>query len=290
MLREGLRAEIPLVFDLAARSRRPSVGEMAPALAALGAFGAESLTSALIRTAQSASVLLFGVFPLRSAEPITIVAYAVGTVFAFGSARWRGAAAAIFLFAVLWSVQFWLGVPSRQLFCERNGTPCGVLALAAQGVWPQVAGIALGIIAQRAVRHGAPGISALAVGVGLAGLAFPIARLAIVPFVGATPTGPSASEALNWIIAAQALGAAALGVVVGRFGHWRALDAIAIAVLYIGPWLPQIRSFQDVPRPFTLAVDWMLMTPVLYAAVALVALAVGSLRSRYFATTTPTIP
>jgi hypothetical protein len=68
-----------------------------------------------------------------------------------------------------------------------------------------------------------------------------LARAAIVPFLGANATGHAGSEALNWIIAAQALGAAALGLVVGLFGRWRAADAIVVAAFYIGPWLPQVR-------------------------------------------------
>jgi len=290
VLREGLRAEIPAVFDLAARARRPSVHRMTPALAALGALGVESLTSASIHSVQGVSVFLFGVFPFRSAEPITVAAYGLGTLFAFGSARWRGVAAAVILFAILWIEQFGLSIPARQTFCQLSGTTCDLWALAFAGLWPQLVGVVLGILAGRAVHQGAPGISALVLGVGVGSLAFPVARLAIVPFVGANPTGPSAYEALNWIIAAQALGAAALGLVVGLFGRWRVADAIVIGIFYLGPWLPQLRTFQDVPRPFALAVDWMLMTPVLYAAVALIALLISSIAPRYFATSTPTIP
>ena len=130
MLREGLRAEIPAIFDLAARARRPAVARMAPALAGLGALGAEALTGALLRSVHGVAVLVFGLFPFRSAEPITVVAYAVGMLFAFGSARWRGVAAAVLLFAVIWSEQFALSIPGSQLFCERSGTRCDLLAMA----------------------------------------------------------------------------------------------------------------------------------------------------------------
>jgi hypothetical protein len=290
VLREGLRAEIPAVFDLAARARRPSVRRMPPALAALSAFGAQSLTVALIHTVQGVSVLAFGLFPVRSPEAITVVASAVGVLFAFGSARWRGVAAATLLFAVLWIEQFWLAIPGNQLFCERSGTRCDPWATALAGLWPQVLGIALGLVAGRLVRPGAPGTSALAVGVGLTSLAFPIVRLAIVPFVGSSPTGQSALDALNWVIAAQMLGAAVLGLVVGYFGRWRVTDVVVIAVLFVGPWLPQLRTIQDAPRPFIFAIDWTLVTPVLFVAVALLGLGVGSIAARYFATRTPTIP
>lgn len=288
MLREGLRAEIPAVFDLAARARRPSVRLMSPALAALGAVGAQSLTTALFHTAQG--VYVFGIILFRGQEPITVIAFAVGALFAFGSARWRGVGAAIVLFAVLWIEQFWLAIPGNQLFCERSGTRCDLVATAFAGLWPQVLGIALGLVAGRVVRQGAPGISGLAVGVGLAGLALPVARLAIIPFVGPNPTGESGFYALNWIIAAQTLGAAVLGLVLGYFGRWRIADAVVIAAFFLGPWLPQLRTFQDAPRPFIFAIDWTLWTPVLYAAVALLALATGAVIARYFATRTPTIP
>lgn len=290
MLREGLRAEIPFVFDLATRARRPSVGRMSPALAALGALGARSLATALALSVQGGSVLAFGVFPFRSIDAITVVAVGVGIAFAFGSARWRGVIAAVLLFGILWIEQFWLAIPGNQLFCERSGTRCDLLASAVAGLWPPILGTGLGLVAGRMVRPGAPGISALAVGVGLTALAFAIVRLAIVPFVGSSPTGQSAREALNWIVAAQALGAAVLGLVVGYFGRWRVADVVLIAVFFVGPWLPQLRTFQDVPRPFNFAIDWTLVTPLLYAAIALLVFAAGSVAARYFATRTPTMP
>ena len=285
MLREGLRAEIPFVFELAARARRPVVLRMSPALAALGAVGARSLTTALVLSLQGGSVLAFGAFPFRAPEAITVVAVAVGAAFAFGSARWRGVVAAVLLFAVLWIEQFWLAIP----FCER-GPRCDLLASAVAGLWPLLLGTVVGVAAGRMVRPGASGISALGVGLGLIGLAYAIVRLAILPFVGTSPTGQSALEALNWIIAVQALGAAVLGLVVGYFGRWRVADVLLIVVFYVGPWLPQLRTFQDAPRPFTFAIDWTLVTPVLYAAIALLGLVAGSVAARYFATRTPTIP
>jgi len=290
MLREGLRAEIPFVFDLAGRARRPAVLRMSPALAALGALGARSLTTALAFSIQGAFVLAFGIFPFRAPEAITVVAVAVGVALAFGSARWRGVGAAVLLFAILWIEQFWLAIPGNLLFCERSGTRCDLWATAFAGLWPQVLGIVVGLVAGRLVSRGAPGISALAVGVGLTTLAFAIVRLAILPFVGSSPTGQSAREALNWIIAVEALGAAVLGLVVGYYGRRRVPDVVLIAVFFVGPWLPQLRTFQDAPRPLIFAIDWPLVTPVLYAAVALLGLAVGSIATRYFATRTPTIP
>jgi hypothetical protein len=290
VLREGLRAEIPFVFDLAGRARHPAVLRMSPALAAVGAFGARSLTSALAFSIQGTFVLAFGVFPFRGPEAITVVAVAIGVAFAFGSARWRGVGAAVVLFAMLWIEQFWLAVPGNLLFCERSGTRCDLWATALAGLWPLLLGTAVGLVAGRLVRPGASGISALGVGLGLTGLAYAIVRLAILPFVGTTPIGQSALEALNWIIAVQALGTAVLGVVVGYFGRWRVADVTLIVVFYLGPWLPQLRTFQDAPRPFISAIDWTLATPVLYATLAPLGWVAGTVAVRYFATRTPTIP
>ena len=161
------------MFDLAARARRPSVHRMTPALAALGV---ESMTSAFIHSVQGASVLLFGSVPFRATEAISVAAYAVGLLFAFGSARWRGSVAAVLLFAVLWVEQFWLSIPARQAFCAQSGTSCDLLALAWPGLWPGLLGVALGILAGRAVRQGAPGLSAVVLGIGVAGLAFPLGQ------------------------------------------------------------------------------------------------------------------
>ncbi len=266
---------------------------MVPALAALGALGAEALTTALLRSVQGAVVLMTGIFPFRSMESITVVAYAVGTLFAFGSGRWRGAAAAVLLFSVLWSEQFALSIPGSQLFCERTGTRCDLLALAFGGVWPQLLGIAIGIALGRAVRQGAPRIAGLAVGVGIAGLAFPIARLAIVPFVGPIPSGTAAQDALSWIIGAEALGAAALGLVAGRFGRRTIVDALIIAGFYLGPWLPQIRVWLQQSPPalgFVFERDWQLIVPIGYVVVALLGLAVGARVRDQQALSTPTTP
>ena len=112
VLREGLRAEFPAVFGIAAGLRRPAVPAMAPVLAAIGALGVESLAVAAFRTLQSAWLYAFGTFLLRSGTPDTILGYALATLFAFGSARWRGVVAAVGLFAVIWGEQFWLSGPA----------------------------------------------------------------------------------------------------------------------------------------------------------------------------------
>jgi len=261
--------------------------------AALGALGAEALTLALLRSAQGAVVLVTGTFPFRSVESITVVAYAVATLFAFGSGRWRGVAAAVLLFAVIWSEQFALSIPGNQLFCERSGTRCDLVALAFTGLWPQVLGIALGIVLGRALRQGTPRIAALAVGVGIAALAFPIARLAIVPLVGPIPSGTAAQDALSWVIGAEALGAAALGLVAGRFGRRTVVDGLIIAGFYLGPWLPQIRVWLQQSPPgigFVFARDWQLIVPIGYVVVALLGLAVGARVRDQRAVRTPTTP
>jgi hypothetical protein len=290
VLREGLRAEVPAVFDLAARARRPAVGRMSPALAAVGALGVESLTFATIRTAQSVGLYISGNYLVRNTEPLTVLGYALAMVFAFGAARWRGAAAALALFAVMWIEQFWLSAPGRQAFCDRSGTPCDLAAIDWPQLWPQLLGIALGLLAVRAVRQGGPRIAALALGIGVFALSFSIGRLAFVPFLGLAPVGEAAGGAINTVIGVQLLGALTAGLMIGAFGKRHVTDALVLVVYFIGPWSPQLRAPDLFYGPFILAIEWQFFVPVGYALVAVVGLAIGAAAARYRATRMPTIP
>ena len=263
---------------------------MAPALAAVGALGVTSLVAAVIRSAQSVGLYASGTFLLRSNEPVTIVGFALAVLFAFGAARWRGVLAAVALLGVLWIEQFWLGLPGRQTFCERSATPCDLISLSWPQLWPQLLGIVLGLIALRAVRHGGPGIAALAVGIGVFTLSFSIARLAFVPFLGVAPLGEAARAATNTIIGGQVVGALAAGVVLGSFGRRHVTDAVILVVYFIGPWAPQLRIPDLFYRPFNIAIDWPFLVPVGYSLVALIGLALGDIGARYRATRVPTIP
>jgi hypothetical protein len=292
VLREGLRAEFPAAFDLAARLKRPAVPAMNPALAAVGALGVQSLTVALVQTVVSAVVLVGPWTSLpRVHEPAIVLGYALATVFAFGSARWRGVLAAVALFAVITASGFWSNASGLQLFCERSGAPCDWAALYWPQLWPELLGIALGLLALRGVRQGGPGIAALAVAVGVSTLAFPIGRLAFVPFLGRMPVGPSATGAINTIIGFELLGALAAGVVLGSFGKRHLFDALILIVSLIGPWVAQLfMPNRFPPGGFVLWRDWQIVVPVGYALMALAGMAVGLRLTRYRATRVPTIP
>jgi hypothetical protein len=290
VLREGLRAEIPAVFDLAARSRRPVAPAMAPLLAGIGALGVESLTVAVIRTVQSAGLYATGTYPLRNSEPVLVVGYALAIIFAFGVARWRGATAAIGLFAIILIEQAVLNAPGRQTFCERSGSPCDWAAIYWPQLWPELLGITVGILAVRAVRHGGPGIAALALGIAVFVLSFSVGRLAFVPFLGAAPVGEAGREAANVVVVAELLGALAAGYVIGRFGRRHVFDAAVLIVYFLGPWSPQLRVPDLFFGGFHLEKDWQVVIPVGYALAGLIGLAVAVLQRRYFATSIPTIP
>lgn len=111
-----------------------------------------------------------------------------------------------------------------------------------------------------------------------------------MPFLGFNPVGEAARGAIDTVIAVQLAGALAAGLVVGIFGRRRLLDALLLLVFFIGPWSAQLRTFQDLTRPFIFAIDWQSVIPVGYALVALVFLGVGSAAARYRATRVPTIP
>lgn len=290
MLRQGLRAEFPAVFDVARRLRRPAVPAMAAALAAVGALGVSSLVAAAMRSVQSVGLYASGTFLLRSSEPVTVAGYAFAVIFAFGVARWRGAFAAVALFGVLWIEQFWLSLPGRQTFCERSATPCDLLSLAWPQLWPQLLGIALGLVALRAVRQGGRGIAALALGIGVFTLSFSIARLAFIPFLGVAPLGEAARGATNTIIGGQLVGALAAGMLLGWFGKRHVIDAVIILVYFVGPWSTQLRVPDLFYAGFHFERDWQLFIPVGYALVALIGLTVSVVVARYRATRLPTIP
>ena len=282
MLREGLRAEVPGLFELAARVRRPHVPAMPAWQAALGALGVEALIVAAMMTLQSAMVFASGQFLIRSRDPVTVVAYAAALVFARGAGRLRGALAAIALFAALWAGQFWVSIPGQLRFCQGAGRSCDLMAIAFGQVWPIAFGIVIGFFAHRAVRTGPPGHAALALGVGVSALVVPIARLGLMPFVGPAPTGQAAADAFRWFIGLQIIGAFAGGAIAGRFGRRHAIHALVLAVYFVGPWLPQLYMLRDTPRGvgFELARDWQLYTPVLYAAAAVVGVVLGAISAR----------
>lgn len=279
MLREGLRAEIPQLPGLVARMRLPRVPLMSPALAAVSALGVSSLVSALVRTLSAASLYLGGVYPVRSQDGITVAADALAITFAFAAARWRGVLATALLLAVLEAERLWLGAPGQQTFCERTATPCDPFGNALAQLKPPALGLALGVAAavavHRWVRPGRSGVVALLLGLGIASLVSVAALLAIVPFVGRTPTGTPAAEAFNWVIGGQAAGAVALGLIIGVLGKRPLLGAIAVIIFYIGPWSPSLRDIGAPNRGFVLSIDWRLMIPVWYAAGAIIGIGGG---------------
>jgi hypothetical protein len=278
------------VFDFAARLRRPSVTRMSPALGAVGALGVQALTNAAFRTVQSAWLYASGTYLMRNAEPITVLGFALATIFAFGSARWRGVIAAVALFGAFWLEQFALSAPGRQTFCERSGSPCDWVAIYWPQLWPQLLGIALGLLALRAVRQGGPGVAALAIGVAVSTLSFSVGRLAFIPLLGPFPVGDAARGAINTVIGMQILGALAAGAVVGTFGRRHVLDAVILVLFFIGPWSPQLRVPDVFYGGFHIERDWQTVTPVVFALVALLGLAIGALQRRYRAVSVPTIP
>ena len=263
---------------------------MAPILAGVGALGVESLTVAFVQTAQSAWLYATGTFFLRNAEPQIALAYAFAIVFAFGSARRRGVVAAIALLGLVYIEQAVLNVPGRQTFCERSGSPCDWVAVYWPQVRPQLAGIALGLLAVRSVRRGARGSAALAIGIAAFGLSFSVGRLAFVPFLGAAPVGDAARDAANIVIGTQILGALAAGLVCGAFGKRHIIDAAILVGYFVGPWSPQLRVPDLFYTGFHIEQDWRLVVPVGDALVALLGLAIGSIGSRYRTTSIPTIP
>ena len=266
------------------------VPAMTPIFAAVGAVGVESLTVAFVRTVQSAGLFATGTFVLRNNEPVIVLGYALAAAFAFRSARWRGVLAAVALSAVILIEQIALNMPGRQTFCDRSGSPCDWAAIYWPTVWPELLGIAVGVLAGRVVRRGGPGRAVLAIGIAIFVLSFSVGRLAFVPFLGFAPVGEDAREAVNILMGVQVVGALAAGFVVGSLGKRHLIDAVVLVVYFIGPWSPQLRTPDLFSFGFHIERDWQFLVPVGYALAALVGLALGATRSRYFATSTPTIP
>lgn len=253
---------------------------MAVPVTALAALGVQTLVAALITTLYYVALLMFNfAVPLR--DGITILSYAAAIALAQASARWRGVAAAMLLFAVLWLEQFALSAPGRELFCDRSGgsplqpSVCDTAALAFRQLWPIGVGVVAGALAARFLRTGPPGRLALPLGIAVYALVFPLARLATLPFGGPTPQGPPAAEAISWLISLQAAGAFAAGVLVGLLGRRVLLNALLFVAFFAGPWIPQIRLLGQVPRPFILSIDWQTFVPVGYAALALFGMLLG---------------
>lgn len=287
MLIEGLRAELPELFDVAARLRKPSIPRSHPWVAAIAALGVITLSRQLL-AATHGILLMFGLLPFRSFEATTIAAYALGSLFAFGAARWRGLATAVGIVAMLWIEQFALSIPPMQLFCARSDPSappwtCDFGVRAWNDLWPITVGVGLAIALRGGVRRGARRRRGLALAIGIGALTFPIARLAIVPFVGLTPQGPSAGAAFDWIVGVQLLSALVVGMLAGVWGRHHLLDGALIAGFYLMPWLPSLRNWLEAVQArgagFVFQPDWQVFIPVGYALAAVLGLAFGALVS-----------
>lgn len=290
MLCDGLRAELPELFDLASRLRRPSVPAMPLWAAVVGGLGARTLTAQFLIGVLSASSLVTS-FSLRTVEATTIASIAVGVLFAFGAAGSRGLLATSAVFVALWLEQFVIGLPGTQVFCSRSGplalshftATCDPLLLALNGLWPIAVGIALGVAVRKLVSHGVPGVSALVLAIGGWALFFAALRVPLAIVVGPAPeVGPGGTvlDAFNWFAAASALGAVGLGYVAGRWGRRHLFDAAALLAFYILPWVTQARLLWDTPEPFRDQLQWQMFTPVIFALAALSGLVIGALVQR----------
>jgi len=257
---------------------------MSPALAAVSALGVSSLVLALVRTFSAAALYIAGVYPVRGPDGITVAADALAVTFAFAAARWRGVLATALLIAVLEAEPLWLSAPGQQVFCARTATPCDPFEMALAQSKPAMLAVALGVAAavvlHRWVRPGRSGVVSLLLGLGIAALVSVAARLAIVPFIGRAPVGTPAADAFNWVIGGQAVGAVALGLIIGLLGKRPLLGAIAVLIFYLGPWSPSLRDIGAPKRGFVLSIDWRLMIPVWYAAGAIVGIGAGLLLRR----------
>jgi hypothetical protein len=286
VLIEGLRAELPEVFALAKRIRRPIVPRMPAWAAALGGLGVRAMTFQLLTGALSL-VWAFGLPSFRTFEATTVIAYSAGAFVAFESAGWRGFLAMAGLATVLWAEQPALSIPSTLEFCansdvaelQRQGFRCDIPGQVVSGFWPIALGLALGALGRDRVRQGARGWSVLAIAFGVSALVYPIARLAIVPIVGLIPRGQSAGEVFPWIVGAQVVGALGLGVIVGFWGRRHILDGAVIGAFYLLPWVRQFVLWrQDAAfRGFVFDVDWQAFVPVGWTLSALLGLVGGRL-------------
>lgn len=283
MLIEGLRAELPELFALAARLRPLAVPRMPLWAVVLGALGVRALTAQLLAGAHGV-LSLFGLLELRTVEATTIASYAAATLFAFGAARWRGVAATVAALTLLSLGQLALAAPGRQLFCDRAGPGapgdvCDTSALLAARVWPLLVGIGLGLLARRIVRRGRSGTSALALAVGVGAL-LGAAQSAIVPLVWPIPAPAEADLLLTWSVGAWMASAVVVGLVAGWWGRRHLLDAVVLVAYALAPWVLSLRSLLDARAAGAAVSDWRVFTPVGYAVSAILALAVAAVIRR----------
>lgn len=284
MLIEGLRAELPELFALAARLRPLTVPRMPLWAVVLGALGVRALTAQLLAGAHSV-LSLFGLLEFRTVEATTIASYAAATLFAFGAARWRGVAAAVAALTLLSVGQLALAAPGRQLFCDRAGPGapgdvCDTSALLVARAWPLVVGIGLGLLARRIVRRGPSGTSALALAVGAGALLAGAAQSAIVPLVLPIPAPAEADLLLTWSVVAWMASAVVVWLVAGWWGRRHLLDAAVLVAYALAPWVLSLRSLLDARVAGAAVSDWRVFAPVGYAACAILALAVAAVIRR----------
>lgn len=259
---EGLRAEFPELFALAARSPRPTVPLAGPLVAALYGLGARWLVGGLLEGVVNVSLTLATPTfetqpPIRETIALLAVAAAVSVARRSGGIR-----AALLLGAAIAGGE--LGsLLLRTRSCQIQ-VSCGLL-VEPPFPWYVVAGAVFGLagarlVSARRIRWSAPLLAAAVLAV-----SFPIVRLLIEPF--GQPVGADAGVKINVIMASQLTAAVTAGALLGVGGRRLWLSVPIFVAVYVLPSFFYLRLWlsQRPPQPFVLQVEWQMLLPFIYA-------------------------
>lgn len=251
MLREGLRREIPEVFEWASRLRRPRIAREPLAWATLSAIGAALLVDFLLL------VLFSGigrVVDLRLPIPPFQIRDILGSAAAVAVALRAGGPRALLLYLAYLVLTMLVGLPGTLGLCERLGERLGgqmdfcTVEGYLLGRWPDVVGLAIGALAARGLgpRRGTNTLLSAAgtytVMTVPAILAFSLLRDPMTP-------RPLDAMAVGTIVSAVAGVIAGLVLRARRGRLWHAaLIAGLLALAWLVPNLPAFDTTYEMPR------------------------------------------
>lgn len=275
MLSEGLRQELPELFDLWARRPRLVVPRMHPVLAALAGLGSQWLSLAIVQGALLLSSSLTGFPGVATFGFSGVASWALAAIVAFASGGRQGVALLAVAAIALEVTQLAVRLPAAAAFCEHaGGVNCPTLLGSVAASWPMAAGLVIGLIARRTISAGGTGVLALPVGAGLNAAVTALTSYSIVIFVPREFAGPRPA-AFDWHVGAEIAGAAAMGFIAGRFGARPALAAAVISAAYLLRFAGFLRAI--IENPPTNEIPWQVWTPVLFTLAAMLGLAFGGL-------------
>lgn len=246
MLREGLRREIPEVFEWASRLRRPRLAREPLAWATLSAIGAGLLVDFLLLAVFGAIGRVVDLrLPIPPFEIRDILASAAAAAVALRAGGRRG----LLLYLAYVVLRMLLGLSGTLRSCERfpGLTDFCTIEGYLLRLWPDALGLVLGAFAARAIASRAGTNAPLSAAGSYTVMTFP-ASLAFALVQDPSTMRPVDAMAIATIVSIVAGVVAGLVLRARRGRIWHAaVIAALLALAWLAPNLPVFDATYDIP-------------------------------------------